>query len=129
MSYIAHADFIQRKEDNAIIPKDLSNRDYAEYVAWLNAGNEPELPPEAPVFVPQEVSRFQAIAALHVAGHLTAVEAYMADAGTDPIVKIAWKEAVIFKRTSPTVAALQAVLNLTGAELDALFVSAASIEA
>ncbi len=33
---------IQRLADNASIPADPANYDYAEYLAWLAAGNTPE---------------------------------------------------------------------------------------
>lgn len=33
---------VQRLSDNAFIPFDPNNRDYAEYLAWLEAGNTPE---------------------------------------------------------------------------------------
>ena len=33
---------IQRLSDNASIPPDPANRDYAEYLEWLAAGNTPE---------------------------------------------------------------------------------------
>ena len=36
------AGFLMRKEDNAIIPKDESNRDYQEYLAWVAEGNTAE---------------------------------------------------------------------------------------
>ena len=32
---------IQRDEDGAFIPFDPDNRDYQEYLAWLDEGNEP----------------------------------------------------------------------------------------
>ena len=32
---------IKRLSDNAFIPFDPQNRDYAEYLAWLSAGNLP----------------------------------------------------------------------------------------
>ena len=38
---------VQRLSDNAFIPFDPDNRDYAEYLAWLAEGNEP-LPADAP---------------------------------------------------------------------------------
>ena len=42
---------IIRLSDNASIPADQGNRDYAAYLAWLEAGNEPEIyvPPETPI--------------------------------------------------------------------------------
>lgn len=82
-----------------------------------------------PPGVPQSVTRFQALAALHVAGHLPAVTAIMADEQTPVIAKLAWDNALSFERSSPTLASLAAVLGLTSADLDALFTAAAQIEA
>lgn len=41
---------IERLEDGAIIPFDPANRDYQEYIIWVNDGNTPEpyVPPELP---------------------------------------------------------------------------------
>ena len=36
---------IKRLSDNAFIPMDEANSDYAEYLKWLDEGNEP-LPPD-----------------------------------------------------------------------------------
>jgi hypothetical protein len=36
---------IKRLADNAFIPMDTANTDYAEYLRWLEAGNTP-LPPD-----------------------------------------------------------------------------------
>ena len=86
-------------------------------------------PPPQPVPVPAEVSRFQARAALLQTGYLDDIEAYMADPATDPFVRIAWQDAQVFKRQSPTVLSLQPLLGLTDEQLDDLFRFAATIEA
>ena len=86
-------------------------------------------PPPQPTPVPHEVSRFQARAALLQAGLLDDIEAYMADPATDPFVRLAWQDAQVFKRNSPTVLSLQPLLGLTDGQLDDLFRFAATIVA
>lgn len=77
--------------------------------------------------IPAEVSRFQARAALHIAGLLPSVEAALAVA--DPLAQIAWADAQVFRRDSPTIAALAAAIGMTEAQIDALFIQAAQIQA
>ena len=36
------ADIIIRKADNAFIPKSTTNRDYQDYLKWVDEGNTPE---------------------------------------------------------------------------------------
>lgn len=79
--------------------------------------------------VPQSVSRFQARAALHLAGLLDQIEATMTDPETDPLARLAWHDARDFHRDSPTVAAMAAALGLSDAQLDELFITAAGIHA
>lgn len=86
-------------------------------------------PPPPPPVVPQSVTRFQALAALHLAGHLPAVQAIMADPETPVIAKLAWDNALSFERSSPTLASLAQAIGLTSQDLDDLFTMAASIEA
>jgi len=45
---------ILRLADNAFIPPDPANTDYAAYLAWLEEGNEPLPAPEPPA--PQELT-------------------------------------------------------------------------
>ena len=81
------------------------------------------------VLIPQFVSRFQGRAALANAGHFTTVNNYMASLPVDNLQRLAWEDAHEFRRNSPTVAAMQALLNLSDAEIDDLFIEAATIEA
>jgi hypothetical protein len=43
-----HDSMIQRDEDGAFIPFDPDNRDYQDYLAWLDEGNAPNPPPANP---------------------------------------------------------------------------------
>jgi hypothetical protein len=43
-----HDSMIQRDEDQAFIPFDPDNRDYQDYLAWLDEGNAPNEPPAIP---------------------------------------------------------------------------------
>jgi hypothetical protein len=86
-------------------------------------------PPPTPPGPPQVVSRFQARAALHLAGLLDDVNAMMADPATPMLARLAWQDAQEFRRQSPTVLAMAAELNLTDAQIDQLFITAAAIEA
>lgn len=81
------------------------------------------------VGVPQSVTRFQALAALHLSGHLQSVKAIMAAPETPVMAKLAWDNALSFERSSPTLAGLATALGLTDADLDALFTAAAGISA
>ncbi len=75
------------------------------------------------------VSRFQARAALHLAGLLEQVETLMQSPDTDMLARLAWQDAQEFRRLSPTVLTLASALGLTDAQLDELFTVAAGISA
>lgn len=72
-------------------------------------------------------SRFQARAAIHIAGLTGDVETAVAAA--DPIVQIAWADASEFQRASPTIAALAAAIGLSDEDVDDLFRTAMTITA
>lgn len=78
--------------------------------------------------VPASVTRFQARAALHLANLLPSVDAAIAASG-NAIAQLAWADAQVFERNSPTIAAMAGALGLTSEQIDALFVSAAQIQA
>jgi len=75
------------------------------------------------------VSRFQARAALHLAGLLETVEAAMASPTADPIVKLAWTDAREFRRSSPSIAAMATQFGWSTEQVDQLFLTARGIEA
>lgn len=85
-----------------------------------------DMPPAPPV-IPQKVTKFQAKAALHMAGLLETVEAAIQSEQTDFLTKLAWNEVNSFERQSSMVLNLAAVLNLSEEQLDQLFVTAAAI--
>lgn len=81
-----------------------------------------------PIQIPQEVTRFQARAALYQSGLLEAVEVEIAKPETDIMLKLAWQDALTFKRNSSFVTGMAAILELSEEQLDQLFVLAAGIE-
>ena len=74
------------------------------------------------------VDPIQAREAIRRAGLSSAVEAYINDPATDPLVKSAWEYALSFKRTSPTILAVAEAMGWSDAVLDALFIAASQIE-
>ena len=55
MTYqLTQSDTILRLTDNAFIPPDPANTDYAAYLEWVAAGNTPSPAPEPPA--PQELT-------------------------------------------------------------------------
>ena len=78
--------------------------------------------------VPQSVSRFQAKAALALAGLLDQANDVVAGSG-NTVLQLAWAEATEFKRNSPGINALAPALGLDDAALDDLFRTASGIVA
>ena len=61
MYQLTSGDTILRLADNAYIPQAPGNRDYREYLDWLEAGNTPEPAPETPA--PSELTPAEKLAA------------------------------------------------------------------
>ena len=121
---------IRRLSDNAFIPADPANTDYAAYLAWLAEGNTPEPADQTPPVVIPNVTMRQARLALLGAGLLDDVDAAIA-AITDPTqrkaAEIEWEYAQTVDRDSSFTQQLAAGLGLTSEQLDALFTQAAAL--
>lgn len=91
------------------------------------ASVEPYVAPPPPI--PQTVTRFQALATLSAAGHLPTIRTYIATLGEDDITRLAFENATEWERTSLTVNALAAMLGLSDAQVDDLFVAASQVSA
>jgi hypothetical protein len=121
---------IRRIADHATIPANPGNRDYREYLAWVEAGNEPLPADPVPVVVPQTVSMAQARLALIGAGLFSTIDAGL-KALPEPqrtTALTAWEYAPTVSRNGALVTTLAGQFGLTEAQLDALFTAAAAIE-
>lgn len=121
---------VVRVSDGAQISRGGSG--WSDYLAWLAAGGIPEAmaittPPEPTDPIPLSVTRFQARAALQLAGLLDDAEAAISQA--HPLSRIAWEHANVYRRDSPTVISIGQQLGLSEADMDELFKTAASITA
>ena len=119
-----------RLADGASITRGHSG--WPDYLTWLATGGVPEAmaittPPEPTDPIPPSVTRFQARAALHLAGLLDDAEAAIAQA--HPLSRIAWEHAHVYRRDSPTLISIGQQLGLSEADMDELFKTAASITA
>lgn len=79
----------------------------------------------APVVVPSEVTPLQARRALRAVGLLAVVETALASAGLE--AQEAWEYAVTIPRDEPILNGIAAQLGMTSAQLDAIFILAASL--
>ena len=61
---------IKRLSDGAFIPNDPGNRDYREYLDWLDAGNTPEPAPAPPPPPPSYTAFWDALLASTVYGSI-----------------------------------------------------------
>ena len=108
-----------------------SSRFYPAITTAIAGGAEVITPPTVDALTAwrasAKVSRFQAFAALSAAGKLTDATAAVNAAGG--VAKLAWDNAIEFRRNSPTIAGLASAVGLDDAALDALFIAAAEIEA
>lgn len=115
---------ILRPADGASIPFDDGNADYRAYLDWVAEGNEAEPVPAPPPAVPESVTASQIIRALDKLGLLEAVKAAVNKAGG--LTLELWNRAPFFARKDPLIAGVAAAIGKTDAEVDALFILAAT---
>lgn len=117
-------------ENGDILSPPYEDPRYQDYAAWIQEGNIPEEFTAPVIFsVPNQVTRFQARAALHYAGLLTMIEDYMHLETTSVMEKLAWNDALEFERNSPLINALCVSFGLTSEQVDNLFIQASQIKA
>lgn len=117
-------------------PPEIPDGQRARWVAgeWIFEANTDPEDEEAAETIEQwrakkTVSRMQAKAALYLAGRLDEVEAMMEAPETPMLAKLAWRDALDFRRMSPTVLTMGSALGLSAEDLDDLFIAAGQIEA
>lgn len=122
-------DGIIRLSDFAFIPEDPDNRDYAEFMAWRDDGNEPEPAPILDLGIPRQVTMRQARQAMLSAGILAQVDALIADMPGDEgeSARIDWNHARDVKRDWPLIGALGPQVGLNEQQIDDLFIYAATV--
>lgn len=118
--------YVQRNDQGRIVACFVNPQEFAtEEVADDAADLLDFLAPPAPMVV----SRAQGEIALHRAGRLAQVEAYIADPATNPEVRIWWHRGQDFRRDSVTLLTVASALGWTPEELVGLFTMASEIQA
>lgn len=125
MYQLTNSTQILRLSDNANIPADPANTDYAQYLQWLSEGNTPLPYVEPPIGTPTAVTMVQARLALLSIGLLDDVEAGISS--MSKASQIEWEFRPTVERPSELVQSLAVALGLDSAALDDLFTAASKL--
>ena len=109
-------------------PEDLEphGRELFERAALGEFGPIAEyVPPAVPVAVPQEISKAQGIATLMEHGYWPAVNTYFTTQASPETLTL-FSAVTVFNRTSPLLLQMQALLGISDAEVDQMFISGAT---
>lgn len=118
--------------DGDVFWGDEATQELKDAVMAVIAAHDSEAP--ALPLVPQVVSRFQGREAMWQTPHgdttlFEAAEAVLADPATPAMYRRAWDDLQEFRRDSEMLAAVAGMLGLASAQIDALFILAAGIQA
>ena len=97
---------------------------FAEAVAGRFGPIAEYVPPVVPVVVPQEISKAQGIATLMENGYWPAVNTYFTTQASPETLTL-FNAVTVFNRTSPLLLQLQALLEISDAGVDQMFIDGA----
>ena len=83
------------------------------------------IPPVVPVVVPQEISKAQGIATLMDNGYWPAVNTYFTTQASPETLTL-FNAVTVFNRASPLLLQVQALLGISDADVDQMFISGAT---
>lgn len=122
-------------QDSQVINIVASDRSYDQ--SWIEVDDTVQIgytwdgeaftAPTVTPSIPSSVTPLQAKAALLAVGKLSIVQTLMNDPNTDPLIVLAWNNAMEFRRDSPMLLGLAEVFGWSSEDLDNLFISASEI--
>ena len=125
---------IMRVADGAMIPADLANHDYQDFLVWQAQGNTPDPVPPPVVIVPSQISRWQAWqimlatpSKLHPAPATLFQDVQAVVAAQGGVMALAWANQQYLYRNGPFIAPFKTLVGLSDADIDALFIAAQSL--